>query len=238
MSDLDLTGVSLQQIINSILKAQDAQTRLSSDLRPRMAMRVTVDLTTAATAQNPMVIANPFNGVYVESATDTSTTVQLSFVALDKYATDNYTSLKQNDSFKSDKEIKNAVLTWSAQASKSITLVFYLGIDFRPGSQLSTFAGGVSIIDGSSLSSAAIGSAGSSATVSVTTSATQVCPSDTSRKRIDFYVPGAVWIGDGAVERGLRGIYFPGGIYSWRNTTSLYMISVAGTLTVTGNVQS
>lgn len=242
-----LTNISIQDRINDINVQNQAETRRSSDLRPRMALRLTIQLDTAATAQNPFIIPNPFNGVYVEAAyasstptvADSTVNVQLGLGGLDKYVTDNYTSLFLNASFKADTTVKQAVLTWSAQAGKVIVLVFYLGIDFRPGSQVSIINGSISIIGGSAIATGTLGSGANQNNLSVTNAAAvQLCAVNASRKSFNFYTTSDIWVGDSsvAVNRGTK--IFAGSQFFYQNTGTLYAIADVATSTVSGSEES
>lgn len=248
LADLSgLTNISIQDRINEINVQNQAETRRSSDLRPRMALRLTLQLDVAATANNPFVIPNPFNGVYVEAAyaastptvSDSTVNVQLGLGGLDKFVTDNYTSLFVNASFKTDNTVKQAVLTWPAQAGKVIVLVFYLGIDFRPGSQVAIINGSISIIGGSAIATGTLGSGANQASLTVTNaSAVQLCAVNASRKAFNFYTSADIWVGDSsvAVNRGTK--ITAGSSWQFSNTGALYAIADVVSSTVSGSEES
>jgi hypothetical protein len=144
--------------------------------------------------------------------------------------------LKSNDSFIFDSMISSAFLYWDAQSGKSLTLCFATTGEFYPGSQISVVSGGVSITEGSALSSALLGSAGNAASVSVTSaSAVQICAADSSRKKLTFYTNADLWVGDASVAVGSRGIPVYAGYFEWPSQATLYAIAVGATATVTGN---
>jgi hypothetical protein len=200
-------------------------------------MRLVIALDTASTAQNPFVVNQPFDGVYVETATDNLTTVKLSMGSLDTYQTDNYVTLTKNCALKNDFEVKGATLTWSAQAGKTITVVFFLGASFTPGSLISAISGGVNVLEGSTINEALLGSGGASSSVSVTSTATQLLPTDSSRIVATLNFSSPVNIGDSSVTA-TTGLPVPANTpIEFRNTGALYAITAAGTSTCTGIVE-
>lgn len=243
-----LDGLKLyeQTSINRRISESDAQSKAniirSSEQRPKMALRLVLPLDVAATAENPKLISQPFNGYYVEDAgTDAGAVVRLAYGGIDKYATDNYTSLGKNDSAYSTEEIKQATLQWTAQAGKTLTLIFFLGVDFRPGSLLSQIEGGVSIIEGSAMSQAMLGSAGNASTVSVTTTATMILPADNDRKLATLQTDAPIQLGNSAVVAtpgSETGLTINPGQFQIRNTGAVYAIVAGGTANITGIVES
>ena len=226
-----LDKMRIQGVIDKINLTESAEIRRSSDLRPKLAFRVYIPLDTAATAENPYIISQPFNGFQVEDATDNGTSVKMSFGGVDKYNTDNYTTLKKNASAFSQVEVKQAVLYWSAQAGKTMTIMFYVGVDFRPGSLVSQISGGVAISWGGTVASNEMGSLGTSTTISVTTTATLILPADPDRLHAEVYVDGPLTYGDSAIVAGTRGIQIPSaGLIEWNSTAALYGIVNAGTV--------
>src|SRR5689334_6655638 len=127
----------IQPIIDAINTRQSAEVRRSSDQRPRLTYRLSIPLDVASTATNPLVISNPFNGVYLEQSSGVNNQL---FICpggnVDEYTTRNPVLLQLNSSFYSPEEIKGCVLLWAAQPNQIVTLVFFLGIDFRPGGSI------------------------------------------------------------------------------------------------------
>lgn len=230
---------TVDQIIQDINLRQKAGILRSSDQRPKLSVRVPIELDTARSASDPLVIIQPFNGFYVEAATDSSVSVKMGLGSVDRYNTDNYSTLKENDAAYSPEEIRGCTLFWDAQAGKSITLVFYVGVEFRPGSLLSVITGGVTILEGTAITQAGLGAGGASSSVSVTTTATQLLASDSSRKVAKMFNPGVdLWVGNASVTAGI-GLYWPSG--SWltvKNTAAIYAIAAAGSSSVVGVVES
>jgi len=228
---------TIAQVIQALNLNNNAQIRRSSDLRPRQALRLILALDVAATVQNPFVLSNPFDGCFVSGATDASTTVQMSIGSADGYATDNPIPLTVNSSAKFDTTIKGGYLTWTAQPGKILTLIVLMGIDFRPGSFVTSFNGAVSVIGGTSVLTGTM--QGSVASIAVTSaSAVKILPQNLSRGEFDLYTDNDIWIGDASVAVG-RGILIPAGSnFTFANTGSLYAIAAAGTANVTGMEQS
>lgn len=229
--------------INSRITDKDANQKAnivrSSEQRPKMALRLVLPLDTAVTAENPKLISQPFNGYYIENrGTDTDAYVRLALVGLDKYVTDNYTEVGKNDSSYSYEEIKNASLAWPAQPGKTLTIIFFLGVDFRPGSLISAISGGVTIVEGTSISESLLSSTGAASSVPLSGTIAQLLIQDDDRKTATLYNDGAdAWIGGAAVVSG-TGDFWPSN--SWkiiRNTAAIYAITAGGASLVTGTVE-
>lgn len=230
---------TVDQLIQDTNLRQKAGILRSSDQRPKLSVRVPIALDVARSASDPLVIIQPFNGFYVESTTDSSTSVKMGLGSVDKYNTDNYSTLKENDAAFSPEEIRGCTLFWDAQAGKEMTIVFYVGVEFRPGSLLSVITGGVTINEGSALTQAGLGAAGNASSVACSTSIAQLLASDSSRKVAKLFNPGTdLWVGNAAVTAGV-GLYWPSNTWlTVRNTAAIYAIAAAGTSTVTGVVES
>lgn len=222
-------------------RIQDAQAqniadiRQNSDFRPPLAKKIILPLTTAATAANPYLINIPFDAFYVAGATDAVTSVNLN-LGSDPSNTD-YGSfpIRASDSAKLGRTIKGANLTWSAQSGKTLTLILFLGVDFKSGSYLNQFVGSTSIINGTSVVTGTLGAGGASNSVTVTNAAAvQLCPSNLVRADLVFYTDQEIWIGDAAVavNRGTK--IAAGSNFSFANTGTLYAIATGAAATVSG----
>lgn len=230
---------TIQQVINSINLNQEAEVRRSSDLRPRLMLRMNLDLSVAATAENPVVVPNPFNGFYVESTSGVNVAIRIGIGGVDKYTTDNAFVVKRNSSLYSPTEVKQAVLLWPAQATELITIVFFLGIDFRPGSYISELTGNITVSSGNSLVTGTLGSSGIAGNVTVTSaSAIMIAPQNLNRSSMTFYTDQAIWVGDSNVAAN-NGVYVPGGSsFLIGNTAEIYARAAGATATVSGIEES
>ena len=209
-------------IISDFLSRLEGLARLNSDTRPRLQLRVVIPLDVAATSSNPYKIAGIFNGFYVEGATDTITQVQLGLSSPETHNLANYTNIKINDSCEFDQPIKDIYLMWSAQTGKTITIVFYFGVNFKPGSQLSVTSGGVSITEGSTLTAT---------NFSVGTTASQLLTFDSSRLAVTVQNQGGtpIYIGatSGVTAGGASGglLLGAGSTVKFNNTTALWALT-------------
>lgn len=225
---------TVDQLIQDTNLRQKAGILRSSDQRPKLSLRVPIQLDNARSESNPLVIIQPFNGFYVEEATDSTTEVKMGLGSTDNYNTGNYSTLKQNDAAFSPEEIRGCTLFWDAQAGKEIVLVFYVGLEFRPGSLLSVITGGVTVTDGDALSSAKL--QGDVATIACPGgSATQILAADADRKVNYLYIDSPAWIGDASVAPGARGVLYQAGLIEWRSPAAAYLYPVAGVVNVFGN---
>lgn len=207
-------------ITNDRLTSQDAAIRYASDVRPALQRRVTIDLDTASTDQSLYEVGFQANAFYVESATDSSTTVSMVMVSVEQAQTLNYTKLKLNDSGIFSQPVNNVYLKWAAQAGKSITIVFYIGVEFRPGSFLLSLTGGVTLTTGSGMTPVAA--------VTVTNAATALLIADTTRKKTTLQVLN----GPGIYISGVNTVV---GIAGGAGTTIGYFIPAGGSFEITGS---
>lgn len=186
--------------------------------------RLSLDLTTAKTEANALKIGFGFKCIYVELATDTSTLV--SFKPSVRSQNVSYLQLGRKDVIDFDHRIDGGFLFWSAQAAKTMTLVFILEASFKSGSQISQNSGGVSINEGS-----AVG-APTAVTLAAATAAA-ILPSDLDRKvsTLQNNTGADLWVGSATVTNAgaTMGIKIASGqTLVWKNTAALYGYSVAG----------
>lgn len=234
MNDFD---PSYQSIVRSrqIENASNIQQAVESR-RQISKVILSQDLSTAKLSTSPLLIDFPFKTVWVQDATDSNVTVSLVLNPINEGTLNAPMTLQRNLAISLERPVAGAYLYWSAQASKTITIYFLTDGDVRPGSLISQITGGVSIQDGTSVSSSKM-DAGASASKSVTSaSAVAMFPADSTRKVMTCYTDQDIWVGDSSVAVGTRGIFIAGGSrFVWKNTAALYGIAVGATATVTGN---
>lgn len=201
---------------------------------------ITTDLTTAKTQYDPVRLDFPFRGFWVQDATDNNVSVSLVLNPITEGTLNAPLTIVKNVSMKLDYPVAGGYLYFTAQSGKSITIFFFTDGDVKPGSLISAITGGVSVVDGSALSSALLSTTGAAASVSVTSgAAVKILASSGTRKSALLYTDQAIWIGDASVAVGTRGVPYPAGSYiTVKNTTDVYAIAVGTTATVTGNVES
>lgn len=184
-----------------------------------------LDLSTAKLSTAPLRIGFPFQSIMVQDATDTSTNVQIKIGTRDEMQS--AFTLKKGDSWSRKKPVPEAFIHWDAQASKSITLVFFVDSEFRSGSMISVNSGGVSISEGSTVSGP------TRVTLSAATAAA-ILPANSDRKvaTLQNKTGAALYIaGDNTVTNSgaTEGIELADDqIIEWKNTAALYGYSVAG----------
>lgn len=213
--------------VNLILQRANEVNRASvfegSTQRPFEVQSMTLDLSTARLETDPLRIGFPFKSVFVRSATDVYVEVSMRPISRDSFQS--AVPLKYNDSLVFERQISGAFLHWTAQASKSITLLFFVSSEFRSGSQVSQTGGGVSIIDGSSFSTAVVTLGAASATL--------VAAQDTTRKQctIQNNSGNDIWFGGSSVSSSGANLGYKvaaNDTFIWRNTAALYAYSAAG----------
>ncbi len=199
-----------------------ADIRRRSDQVPASIQRVYLsadELGTARPEGNPYKIPFPFNGFHVEDATDQTVQVRLSLDAPTIQSIGNYKTLKLNDSSIFNEVVSAAFLTWTAQTGKTCTLVFFVDVDFKPGSQLSLTAGGVSISSGSAVSTSVVTLAAAAATALFAQVSTRKQGTWINDTGIDQYIGPLGVTATGAT----KGLKIPNGTpVIWQNTAALY----------------
>ena len=174
----------------------------------------TFDLSSAPT--NPIEIGYPFNGVYVQSATDSQTTVSIKF--FEDNSVNQYLDLQKNDTLNFENPITKAFINWEAQPASEITIVFLRNGNFRPGSLFTEVS---SSVDGNNISTLA--------PVSATTSATLLYPNDPTATVYTLYNIGGqtVFVGDSTVTIFTGIPVAPNQRITIKNTDALYGVTQA-----------
>jgi len=210
------------EIIQMQNQNRDAQIRNDSDNRPRWVARLTLDLTTAKEFNVGQRVLDPFDSVFVETATDDNVSIKIAFTAPNDQSFTNYITLIKNKGIELEKPCVGATLAWAAQSGKSITLLFGIGMKVKSGSFIQTITGGVTILEGTGFTNTTVGLAAATAT--------QIFALDTARKKGSFVNRSGADIFVGAAGVGITGYPVPNGAeFSWLNTAALYGYSVAGT---------
>lgn len=211
------------------LLLQDAKRRRGAQIaeaisqRPNTIQSITLDLTSQKLESAPYSIKFPFKSIYIQDASDTLVEVYMKPGNQDSIQSP--IILRRNDSLVFDAPIPNAFFHWDAQANKEINIVFFTDAEFRSGSQISVTGGGVSIIDGSTVST-------SVATLAVAAT-TQIVASNSSRKVVSIQnnTGADIWVGDSAVTNSGATLGYKvltGATFQWRNTGALYGYSIGG----------
>lgn len=192
--------------------------------RPPLVQILPLDLSTARLETDPFRLGFPFKSIFFQDATDVYVEVSIKLGSRDSQQSS--FNMKQNDSFYNSFPISEAYLHWEAQPGKTCTLVIFTQSEFKSGSQISVTGGGVSIVDGSSIT-------GPSSVNLAAATAAAVAPADPLRKKatLQNFTGSDIWIGDSTVTNAgaTQGIKIPAdGIFYLQNTAALYAYSVAG----------
>lgn len=195
---------------------QDAEL-FSKQENPFTVQTITIPLDKARDVGNPLTLNIPHRSIYVQDATDVNVTASVQMQSRDSI--NSTFTIRKNDAWTNDSIIPQVNLSWSAQAGKTITLVFFYNTEFRSGSQISVTGGGVLVSEGSSYSDQIL-------TLSIGTQ-TLVFASDSTRfvGVIQNTTSYSIWVGSSTVtSSGLtRGYEIPpGASFEWKNTAALY----------------
>ena len=215
---------SRSQIAADKQQIRAADIRYNSDVRPASVQRITLSadqLGTAVAEGNPLVIPFPFDSFHVEAATDQTVEVKLSLGSeRNSRSIQNYKAIKLNDAGVCGSIQTGCALTWSAQSGKTMTIVFFIGFAFNPGSQLSLTAGGVSVSSGSAVTNAVVTLAAAAATAIFAQDATRKQGTWINDTGITQYA-GPVGVTATGSTKGLP--VLPGATFVWQNTAALYL---------------
>lgn len=197
--------------------------------REALLQPVYLDLSVARPKENALKIGIAFKSVCVENPSDSSAYCKLALGDNTVASLEGAKILKSNDSFEFTRMVSSSYLWWPAQSGKYMTLVFATTGVFKPGSQVSQLAGGVSILDGSGVSSAYLGASSNSSEISVAATATLILPADSNRKMAELEVIDAdVRIGDSGVTATTGVPRNAGSVWEYRSTAALYAIPASG----------
>jgi hypothetical protein len=210
-------------LLRSVRRPDQAAIFEGNTQRPFSIQKITLDLSTAVNEANAKKLGFAFKAIYVEETTDSS--VEVSFKP---NSNDSYQSallLKQNDALNFDDTQASGFLYWDAQSGKSITLVFLVNAQFSSGKMVVQNAGGVSISEGTSFSTAPVTLGAAAATLIVASNA------DRTTANIQNNTGSPIWVGGSTVTNAgatLGYMVGPGASIEWRNSAALYGYSVAG----------
>jgi hypothetical protein len=188
--------------------------------RNQSVQRHVFDLSTARSEGDPFPINYPFKSFVVEDASDLASYVYMRPVT--KEEVQGYTKLGLNSSGSSPIPSK-AFFHWPAQPGKTLTLVVFTEIEFKPGSQINQISGGVSINEGSGATNSSVACANGSATSVFAANGSRKCGTLQNRSGQPIYVGGT-----NAIDA-TTGILIPdGSSFQWRNTGALYVYQNSG----------
>lgn len=185
---------------------------------------MTIALDTAQLPTKPFPVGFPFKGFVVIDATDSNVQVNMKLATQDSFQ-DSW-PIKKGASFKLPYPIRGAFLDWTAQASKTITVLFFLSGEFSTNTLNLINSGGVSITDGDTVTPIAV--------ASVTNVSAQLFAQDTTKKKTQIcnyggssiFISGTIAVTDDA--GGFPGIEIaPGGQYAWENTSACFAVCKA-----------
>jgi len=215
------TGQGARELVDAISRGDDAYIAQALQLNPSAIRVQTIDLSTAPT--NPVLVNFPFKSVYVASASDSSALVSMR--PFSDSENNDYAPLRLKDSVGWDYSISRCFLTWTAQAGKTMTLVFFTDAKFTSGSfntQVTSSLDGTSINDFSSVTVTADGTA-------------KLIDSTHNVIEVFNEGPGDLWVGGSGVSAAAgaeKGYRLPAGYGKrYRNSGSLYYACLtAGTI--------
>lgn len=206
--------------VREVQVPQAADARYASDTNPFQMQRIVIDLTTARLEGDPYKLNFPVLSMHVESATDSGSNIRVSLNSDSSLQIQNYKKMILNDAMELDHATNGLFLTWPAQSGKSLTLIVFVGVRFRSGSQLSITAGGVSITEGDTFTDS---------NVVVAATATQLAASSSTRKVLFVQNQSGqpMYIGDSTVTTTKGALLAVGGSLEWKSAAACYAIAAS-----------
>lgn len=199
--------------------------QLGNNMGPRA---ITLDLSTARVAGLPFKVEFPFTSMTIVSASDANANFDIR-VDTDASYNDSF-NVKAPASLEFPLPVKAAYISNTAQAGKTVTLLFMLYGTLRTNQTSQVLSGGVTNNDGSTTTF-------TKKSVTAAT-ATKLVDTDYTRKKLEFrnqtgadlWLAGDATVTDGSADSNAsRGrILSDGDDYSWYNNGPLYAYSVAG----------
>lgn len=182
---------------------------------------MTIDLTTAQLPTNPKPVGFSFRSFIVLSASDSAANLNMKLATVDSFQ-DRITLTRLVSGFKLPYPVNNAFLDWSAQAGKTITILFFLTGEMTINRVTEAQASDVMSTIGAP-----------TAVTLVAATAAAIFPALASRRQgtADNNTGGVLYIGDSTVtdSGATKGIAIPaGGKILWKNVSALYGYSAGG----------
>lgn len=200
-----------------------------------------VDLTNGYDRYNPFEISFPFKSLWVYNATDTVSTANLHLNSKQIPHILNGIPMVKNFAVSFPRTVGVAYLTATAQTSKYLYIIVLKDGTINPGVTLSQNAGGITINEGSSITTRV-----RTGLTLTTLTACELLPVNTSRnsETIQNHTGQVLWLGDANASDdtgNYPGIKFsPLDIYVHKNTAALYAYNPGATISnakVTRNLE-
>jgi len=206
------------------MSAGDLANIFNSDAqKPFGIQSVVLDLTIERLESNPYQINFPFKSIYVQSTSDSSVSTNFKPNTQDSFQS--AIKLDQNFCINFQDPVSSGNLFWSAQSGKSITIIFLVSGEVRPGKIVSVTSGGLTVSEGTSFSNSIVTLAANTPGIVAASNSTR------SVSTIQNNTGGPIWFGPLTVSNTGANLGFQVGIgqnFIWKNTAVLYAVSVGG----------
>lgn len=220
-----LTPDQVAKLLNMADLVERARIFEGKTQKPFAVQAVTLDLSTARLETNPYRVNFPFRSVYVQDTTDRSTEISVKLISDDSIQS--AFKLRQNDALSNSYPFPGAVFYWDAQASKSITLVFFIDAEFRSGKIITQSTGGVTLSDGSTFGPPTrVTLSAATAAVILPANPDRITATVQNNTGADLFIAGDNTVTNSGATRGIS--VSNGEKIVVRNTAALYGYSVAG----------
>jgi len=231
-----LTPTQQQQFVAAVdrFKKQSrrfAEQQNSITIRPQSVQLLTVDLTNGYPASAPFEISFPFKGLWVYNASDTITTASLVLHSREAGHIANGIPIQKNFLVNFDEEVGQAYITATAQSGKILYILLLAEGKIDPGLTISQNSGGVSINEGSGVTTRV-----RTGLTLTTVTAVELLPTNTLRivETIQNWTGQTIWVGGSTVTDdtgnypGIRVDH--GDTFIWKNTAALYAYNPGATI--------
>ncbi len=213
-------------IIDQATEQDRAKLFQNSTQKPYHFSQLVQLLDTAQLSTDPLKIGFPFKAVTVLNTTDSITSINMRIGSNDDLAP--LIALKQNNTLNFDEPVNEAYISWTAQAGKSITLLFAIDCVMNIGVATTAITGGIFQQDGTAVAAISQVTMVAATAIKVfATLSTRKCGTLVNNTGATIYVGGDNTVTAGIAATG--GIPVPAGaVFNWRNTSALWAISTLG----------
>jgi hypothetical protein len=210
--------------VNAVLNQADLIKRArvfeGSTQKPFLVQSLTLTLTTAKDVLNPLRIGFSFRSLFVQSATDTTTNVNIQIGGPEPI--NSVFNVKKNDVWSSEYPINECNISWDAQSGKTITLVFFVDAEFKSGSLINQISGGVSVSNGTAFATALVAGVATAVSTLFASASTRLNGLVQNRTGGSIYIGGTSSVNNtaGNANRGFE--LQDGQDFTYKNTAALY----------------
>lgn len=218
-----LTKEDASMILSGLKESFNAALVISKSDTPYEVRSFTIDLTTKRERNQAQEVNCPHKSFYVVSASDTSVKVNMVPDTKDDYQEPIPLTLRDSGFYQQPKT--KAFFYWDAQPNKTVTILFFVSLEFRSGSNVTQVS---SSVEGNAISNL------TPVACDTTAGGTLILAQDLNAKVVNMINmgPSDVYIGDLNVTAAIGFPILAGQSFKFKNTSAVYGITSSGTATI------